>query len=426
MIYFYYQCENSQNKERRRDMRAVGIVCEYNPFHNGHKTQIDALRAQGFDCIVGVMSGNYTQRGESAIADKYTRAKTAIKGGADLIFELPFPYSSFSAEGFALSGVHIIGSLGIKNLSFGSESVDISLLKDAAEAVTSEGFSKVYSDIMRSGNIGSTAAYFKALASITGKDISPLSNDILAISYICAIKKLVLEMDIVPIKRQGAAYNENLLDPSSLPSATAIRKAITERDLDLSKEMREYIPMEALEMLSGAKKSALMPPSMQKFGDSVLSFFKLLSPEDISARAIRRSGGGTCIAEDGCGICERLCRYAKTASTFEELIQLSCTAKYTRARINRVALFSVLGVSDCMTHSLPPYTVLLAASQIGREFLSSARKLEGIQIVTKPADAPEDAPLKQISELADSLYATCMPCDASFDYFTKIHPYISG
>lgn len=406
-------------------MRTVGIVCEYNPFHNGHKAQIDALRAKGFDCIVGIMSGNYTQRGEPAIADKYTRAKAAINGGADLIFELPFPYSSFSAEGFALAGVHIIGSLGINAISFGSESADISLLKEAANAVTSDSFSQVYSDIMRSGNIGSATAYFKTLTSMTGKDISPLSNDILAISYISAIKNLGLEMDIFPIKRHGSAYNESLLDPLHLPSATAIRKAITECNLDIDKGMQEYIPSQAIEVLSHAKKNNLMPPLMREFGNSMLSFFKLMSPEDISARAIRLSGGGTCVAEDGCGICERLCRSAKTASTYEELIELSCTAKYTRARINRVALFSVLGVSDCMTHSLPQYTVLLAASQTGREFLSSARKLNGIQIVTKPADAPENAPLKQLSELADSLYATYMPCDASFDHFAKLHPYIS-
>ena len=82
-------------------MRTAGIICEYNPFHTGHKRQIDILRDMGYDCIVCVMSGNYTERGELAIFDKYTRAESAILGGADVVLELPFPYSSFSAEGFA-------------------------------------------------------------------------------------------------------------------------------------------------------------------------------------------------------------------------------------------------------------------------------------------------------------------------------------
>ena len=125
-------------------MKAVGIICEYNPFHSGHKRQIDTLRDMGYDCIVCVMSGNFTQRGELAMFDKYTRAKTAVLGGADLVFELPFPYSSLSAEGFATAGVHILSSLGIRNISFGSECADKQLLCTAADVISSQGFIQAY------------------------------------------------------------------------------------------------------------------------------------------------------------------------------------------------------------------------------------------------------------------------------------------
>ena len=119
-------------------MRTVGIICEYNPFHTGHKRQIDILRSMGYDCVICAMSGNYTQRGELAIFDKYTRAESALHGGADLIVELPFPFSSLSAEGFANAGVHILSSLGVDAISFGSECADVTLLECAAEAILSQ------------------------------------------------------------------------------------------------------------------------------------------------------------------------------------------------------------------------------------------------------------------------------------------------
>ena len=115
-------------------MKTVGIVCEYNPFHNGHAHQIELLRQNGFELVVCAMSGNFTQRGELAIADKYTRAESAVRCGADIVVELPFPFSSFSAEGFSRAGVHILSSLGVDTLSFGSESADLTLLSRAADA----------------------------------------------------------------------------------------------------------------------------------------------------------------------------------------------------------------------------------------------------------------------------------------------------
>ena len=168
-------------------MRTAGIICEYNPFHTGHKRQIDILHGMGYDCVVCVMSGNYTQRGELALFDKYTRAKSAVLGGADFVLELPFPYSSFSAEGFASSGVFILASLGVEAICFGSECGDISLLEIAADALLRGAFSDIYSKPVKCGR-GSAAAYFDAIAEITGRDISLLSNDILGLSNVAAIK----------------------------------------------------------------------------------------------------------------------------------------------------------------------------------------------------------------------------------------------
>ena len=403
-------------------MRTAGIICEYNPFHTGHKRQIDILRDMGYDCIVCVMSGNYTERGELAIFDKYTRAESAILGGADVVLELPFPYSSFSAEGFANAGVHILSSVGIDAICFGSECGDEATLERAADAVLSPKFKEIYSELTRSGR-GSAAAYFDAISTITKEPSAMLSNDILGISYIAAIKKLGAKLEIIPIKREGAAYNEKALNEGVLPSASAIREKIKNGCSDIKSSLGAFIPEASLSVLTKAHDKGQVPVFTDGIGEKILSFFRLMSAEEITNRAISRSKGGESVAEDGYGICQRLCNTARTCRGFKEFLKESYTAKYTDARINRVILFSLLGVSDVMTHTVPQYTALLAANGVGREFLSAIRKDCGFPIITKPADAPESVQ-RTLSEAADSLYAEAMGNEKGLDFFIKSHPYM--
>ena len=401
-------------------MKTVGIVCEYNPFHTGHERQIEILRQNGAEVIICAMSGNFSQRGELTIADKYTRAESAVKCGADIVIELPFPYSSLSAEGFCRAGVHLLASLGCDTISFGSESADISLLCRAADAVLSENFVKAYTEMSRAS--GSAKSFFDLLASHLGGDVALLSNDILAISYIAAIKRAGLNIDVFPIKREGAAFNESALI-GSFPSATAVRKTVKDSPEGFAALPDHYLPAAALETLSAAQKSGIAPVFIDEIGSDILSFFKLLSPDEIVARAIKKSGGGDHVACDGCGIIDRLCNCAKLSSTLEELLESAYNSRYTDARINRVILFSMIGVSDIFEDSLPVFTTLLAASDIGRKHLSEIRKTAIFPIVTKPADAPEGCGT-DILRLSDSLYSSAMPCGAKFDYFLKKHPYM--
>lgn len=404
-------------------MRTVGIICEYNPFHAGHKRQIDILRSMGYDCVVCVMSGNFVQRGELAIFDKYTRAEAAIAGGADVVLELPFPHSSLSAEGFADAGVHILASLGVDAISFGSECADIGALKRAAEAITAPLFKETYAEMQKSG-IGSTAAYLAALKRLTGNCNELLSNDILAISYIAAIKKIGLDISIIPIKREGAAYNESSLRDGILPSASAIRGAIADTHGDIESILDGFVPDEVIAVLSGAHNGGLAPVSIRNIWDSVISFFKLMTPAELTSRAILRSGGGEHIAEDGCGICERICNAAKDSSSYDDFLKSCYTSKYPNARINRVILFSLLGVSDKAATTLPEYVTLLAASITGRKFLARARKGLDLTIVTKPADAPNGCLQKTLTEAADALYSSAFPTDISHDFFIKSRPFM--
>ncbi len=404
-------------------MRTVGIICEYNPYHNGHRHQIDVLRGMGYDCIVCVMSGNYTQRGELAVFDKYTRAEAAVLGGADMVFELPFPYCSMSAEGFSAAGVHILGSLGIKDICFGSECADIDMLNRAADAMMSDEFIKAYTDIQKNSSHGSAKAFFEALGVACGEDISLLSNDILAISYICSVKRSGFDMKIVPIKRTGSAYNDTEIRPDIFPSASALRRLIGNNMENTEDVFMGLMPDSATVALSNAVRGGLAPVWRENTGNEILSFFKLLTLSEICHRAIYRSGGGESILQDGCGICSRLCGAAMSAYDFNTFIKSAYTAKYTDARINRVLLFSLLGVSDIFNRSLPEHTTLLAANTTGRALLSSLRRACEFPIITKPADAPEGRQTL-ISRAADELYTHAMPRDIKSDYFAKCKPYM--
>ncbi len=394
-------------------MRTVGIICEYNPFHNGHAAQIEILRGMGFDRIVCVMSGNFTQRGELAITDKYARAEAAILGGTDVVLELPYPYSSLSAEGFARAGVHILSSVGVDAISFGSESADLELLQNAADAISSREFVEKYSQSVK---CGAAKSFFSLLGEHIGKDCSILSNDILAIQYIAAIKSLGSDLEIVPIKRNGAAYDQVKLSAHELPSATAIRKKIA-ADGSFSSELDAYMPIKSLEALS-----KYAPVFRRNISREVIHFFRCLTPCEIASRAIARSGGGCSVADDGCGIVNRLCEGARSATTVDELLSLAYNSRYTDARVNRVLLFSLFGVSDKVSKLLPEYTTLLAANGNGRAFLSESRKNRTFNIVTKPADAPENSIQRFWGQVADELYAIALDNDTPIDFFAKQKP----
>ena len=401
-------------------MKTVGIVCEYNPFHKGHEHQIRLLREKGAETVICAMSGNYTQRGELAIADKYTRAESALRCGVDLVVELPFPYSSLSAEGFCRAGVHILSSLGCDTLCFGSECADEVLLAKASEVVSQEDFVTAYAEAQKSA--GSAKAYFDTLSRFMGQDTELLSNDILAISYLSAIRNLGSDMKPYPIKREGSAYTESKLE-GGYPSATAIRKALKDGTLGFQVLTEAHLPAGSLETLKVAEARGDTPVFTEAVGREILNFFRMMSPSEIVSRAKSRSGGGDAVCQDGCGILERLCSVARCSADHEGFLQSAYNSRYTDARINRVILFSLFGVSEIFGKSLPDYTTLLAASERGRKYLSEIRKTATFPIVTKPADAPETA-LTDLIRLSDSFYVSAIPTARMPDFFMKKHPFM--
>ena len=260
-------------------MKTVGIIAEYNPFHNGHAYQIKrAKELSGADYAVIVMSGNFTQRGIPGIIDKYERTKNALNNGADLVLELPTVYATASAEIFAYGAVMLLQSLGTSAISFGCETDDLSLLSSLCENCLEESVS--YKKALNQGlKEGMTfpAARLNALSccySLKEEELALLSmpNTILGLEYMKALRKLKSPMSVFPVKREGSHYLDKELPENSFASADAIRQNLHSGSLSIS----HFVPKDTCEVLKHASKDhALL------FQDdfSTLLFYKLLNTD---------------------------------------------------------------------------------------------------------------------------------------------------
>ena len=215
-------------------MSVAGIIAEFDPFHNGHQYLIDTVRRElSPRAVVCVMSGNFTQRGEPAILDKFTRAQLAVKGGADLVVELPVCCAVNAAREFAFGGVRTLHLLGfVTHLAFGSETGDVNLLERAAELALKENdaFRKALKGQMEAGRPYGTA-YTRALKAVLGPEIAdfpdfPASNDILALEYIKQLKQGISDMQPYAVKRAGAGHKDTEIG-KVYSSGEAIRMMLT-------------------------------------------------------------------------------------------------------------------------------------------------------------------------------------------------------
>lgn len=359
-------------------MKTVAIISEYNPFHTGHEYQLGRIREEfGQDTrIIAIMSGNFTQRGETAITDKTTRAECAVKGGVDLVLELPFPHSSSSAEFFARGGVSIANSLGVVDvLSFGSESGDIEEIVTIAKAMISSKYTEKIAELSADPDFNSFGyprlcemAYCELFLEELNYDFSS-SNNILALEY---VKALILEnSSITPhtIKRCGADYNEKKIVDSIHQSASAIRSASIRSPISAL----DYIPLSSKSVISSAINSGAYPCDMEKLSTAIISHFRLNPPS--AEQAIHDAGGG---------LYNRIYNNSFKTNSINELIKLTDTKKYTSARVRRAILNSFLGVTSSMVKNPPLYTQVLAMNGVGKSILKEIKKKSAISVITKP------------------------------------------
>lgn len=350
-----------------------GIICEFNPFHNGHQYLFDSARQIGAENIVCAMSGNAVQRGSLAVADKYLRAEATIKCGADLVLELPFPWSSASAEYFAYAGIRILQPY-CDAVIFGSECGDIELLSKAAEVCLKKSFLDEFERRKKAGE-GAASAYFTLLSE--GVDRELLSNDILGVEYIKASKKLGAQLNFYTVERKGSGYKDESLSANLLPSATALRSAWQSGE----DAFFEYMPKEAASIYKTAFENGDITDE-KALERAYLLFFRLCREADFSD-----------IAEAEGGIADRICALARSSKTFDEFWNSLRTKRYTDAKMRRAMLFCLTSVTKELLKSDPRYTYLLAANSNGRKLVSSVKKSnteQTVKIVTKPADTDKD------------------------------------
>ena len=332
-------------------MNITGIICEYNPFHLGHKKQLDAVNAAFPDGgIVCLMSGNFVQRGAPAIIDKALRAKTAVQSGADLVLELPVTASLSSAEGFAQKGVDILAPF-CDRLCFGAETAEAGKLIVAAEILLSEAFSD--SLRMQLGKGLSFPAARQAALEDLGCDSTCIRqpNDILAVEYCKAILRSSHNMIPYPILRRGD-YHDTVPDPEN-PSATALRQSMLQGG-----NWQNYVGTEAAQCFSDAALH-----SMAAGERAVLARLRCMREEEFSA-----------IPFGSEGLWRKLMHAVRREATLDGIIAATKSKRYTRTRIDRMILCAFLGITEEQMEAPIPYVRVLALNEKGRHILNTARE----------------------------------------------------
>ena len=402
-------------------MKTVAIIAEYNPFHNGHLYQIEKIKeCLGTDtAIIAIMSGNYVQRGEIAILDKWQRAKIAVECGVDLVLELPFPYSMASAEFFAKAGVKIASEVCADILAFGSESGNTDELVKIAKNMLSDAYKSKFNELSADPNyseIGYPKLVEKAYTAIFDDELCSLffkPNNILALEYIKAIINSKSHLIPFSIKREGADYSDEKIGDSPFQSATALRKALIKNATSAS----EYIPNTAFNTISTLLHEGQFPCESQRLSSAVLTHFRLSDPT--LGNEIHDAGGG---------LYNRLKNKSFEATDISTLIEIAATKKYTTARIKRAIWYSLLGVTSSDVQKMPEYTQLLATNSVGQNLLKKLKKIDGITVITKPSSykslSPDAVKQKQLSDGADSVFQLSKPVGVPGNASLKSTPFV--
>lgn len=395
-------------------MRTVGIICECNPMHEGHRYLIDRARADGADAVIAVMSGCFTQRGEPAILDPQSRARILLLGGADAVLELPFPYAASGADFFASAGVSILDRLGVDTLWFGSECGDLRRLTDVAIMTLGADFQARYAAACTDGTSGTAQAYLECLRAVGLDGDALLSNDLLGVSYLRALMQRGSRMQARTLKRVGGGFRDGAVREGEIPSASALRALLWSGGVSA---WRGYLPSDALDLISDQIEKGVAPACWDFASRAVLSHFRLSSP-DQQENVPELSGG----------LGRRICRAAQSARNFDELLSLSSTKKYPESRIRRGILFSMIGITAMDLRREPAYAVLLAANGRGCDFLAAGRKSRDIPVVTSHARISSDALARRqeyLTRQAFALYTLCMKEPLAADAFLHCSSFIA-
>ena len=384
-------------------MRTAGIIIEYNPLHAGHLYQLEETRRiLGQDtAIIGVMSGDFVQRGDFAIVGRQARAKAAVESGVDLVLELPLPWAVGSAERVADGGVAALAATGVvERLVFGSECGDAAALERVASVLLSEGFPALLKQELSTG-VSFAAARQQAVERMeTSEDAALLAqpNNILGVEYCKSLLRRESAIRPLTIQRKGAGYHET--EPEAeLPSATMLRQLLR------SGEREKALTRMAPAMRAAFEEEARLgraPVLLEICERAILARLRSMSEADFAA-----------LDEGREGLYHRLYEASRTAAGLEEILESAKTKRYAYARLRRMVLWAWLGMTPKDFPEEIPYLRVLAANETGRELLGRMRKTAAVPVVTKPQHvrrlSREAQALFELEARAADLYALAYP-----------------
>lgn len=367
-------------------MSVVGLVVEYNPFHNGHLHHLlESKRITNSEHSIAVMSGNFLQRGEPALLDKWSRAKMAVDSGVDLVLELPFIYASGSAEFFSDGSIKLLDSLNVvDSLCFGSELGDISLLEKIAEILLNEPpqFQTYLKNFLSTGISYPRARslalikYFKENTYEQFSDIEEIlasPNNILSIEYVKSLKKINSKISPFTIKRTISNYHDTDIS-GSIASATSIRDDFFKNGNLLN--IKNVVPKPTYEYMCEFLIKNNNFNNLEWYTDILLYLFRTISYDNISN-----------IINVNEGLENRIVRSFNQSNNLDSILKDINTKRYTLTRIKRILIHALLGLNRDNFNKLnaigPKYIRVLAANKNGVELLSKIKANSALPIITK-------------------------------------------
>lgn len=376
-------------------MKTIGIICEYNPFHNGHAHQLHTLASKCPDALrICIMSGSFVQRGEPALFSKFDRARWAILGGADVVIELPTLYSLGSAQLFGTGAIRMVKALSIDTLSFGSETTNLNTLIGIAKRMDCGSTQNELRNYLNEGMSYGTA-FRKAL----GSEMLSTPNALLGLEYIRAGLKYHPDLAYIPIQRTSDHHNQTI--NQELPSGTALRQLITTATpLDMYSALQVAIPTPILDDMTHRITTGVYV-DYSRYHDMVHMLSRRISASELE-RFVDFTEG-----------IEHLWLKAAQQPSWESAIEQIKSKRYTYARLQRMGAYLTLGITkDLINIAMqdgPQYARLLAFNDRGRQWL---RTKHDIPLIQKWAKAPTQLnnlgkSMHHIDTLATDIQALC-------------------
>lgn len=353
-----------------KENRVLGIIAEYNPFHNGHMYHLQKAKAQsGAQYCICVMSGNFVQRGNTSIVNKWKKAEMALLNGVDLVIELPTIYGVASAEGFSLGAIKLLNNLKIVDaISFGTETSDFAALNNISSIVNEEPmkYKSILNSELKKG-LSFPKARENALMLYLNDNkrydnILNTPNNILAIEYLKALKKIKSTIQPIPVKREKVYYNDNVI-VDEFASATAIRKLLKNEEFS---EIRKVVPKSTYQILEKETELGNVVLDLSRYEKEIIYNLRRMTVSEIAE-----------LPDVNEGLEHSLKNAANYSNDITNLINIVKTKRYTVTRIQRILICALLGITKRdvgMAKKTEPYIRVLGFNEKGKELISRINK----------------------------------------------------